>query len=400
MKTYYISIIIPVYNSQKFISRALQSLVEQSIGFENLEIIAVDDHSTDDSYEILEEYADIYDNIKVLKTSKNSGSASAPRNLGMEKATAHYFMFLDSDDFFEKDALKFLYEKIEETGADLVTGYYREVSEDGAPLEEKNSHCKVEGETTFLLPNDMLKSMDAFMLFWCKIYRSENIQKNKIIFKEKSYLEDAIFQAEYILNSKKIIFIDCLIYNYCQRTNSISHTHSFNYMMVRCGDYWNLFNLFQKFGQLPSFNIDVQNLSNYYTFLIFEENVLSDEEKLLFLEKWQWFVKYSLDAGLFVHDDYQKKIFTQITQMNFSELDTQTKDLLLSSCYLYVAYRNNCWIEEKYNELKLLYQQECQNHMNTAKTYSVLLQEAQNRIDIDAVTIEKQVKVIEKQMKR
>ena len=98
-----ISIIIPVYNAENSIKRAFDSLLNQTIGFENLEVILIDDNSTDDSPNIIKDYSNKYGNVKTIFLDKNSGLGAKPRNIGLMHATKDYVMFLDSDDEFFND---------------------------------------------------------------------------------------------------------------------------------------------------------------------------------------------------------------------------------------------------------------------------------------------------------
>ena len=102
--TYKISIIIPIFNVEFYIERCLFSIFNQTIGFENLEVILVDDVSNDRTHYIIEKYASRYDNIKYKILDENSGAAGKPRNVGIELASADYIMFIDPDDFFTNDA--------------------------------------------------------------------------------------------------------------------------------------------------------------------------------------------------------------------------------------------------------------------------------------------------------
>ena len=117
-----ISIIIPVYNSEKYIKRAFDSLFTQSIGFNNLEVIFIDDASTDDSPQIIEDYSNKYDNVKSFFLNKNSGAAGKPRNVGLSHATKDYIMFLDSDDYLMDNACEILYNEIIKENIDVVSG--------------------------------------------------------------------------------------------------------------------------------------------------------------------------------------------------------------------------------------------------------------------------------------
>ena len=113
-----VSIVVPVYKSEKYIKECLDSLLNQS--YSDLEIICVNDGSTDDSLSVLESYASADTRIKLYtKQNEGKGAASA-RNLGLSHATGTYVMFLDSDDFFESDMIESLVSRAEEFSLDLV----------------------------------------------------------------------------------------------------------------------------------------------------------------------------------------------------------------------------------------------------------------------------------------
>ena len=116
MSTPFISIIIPVYNSEKLLKQCLDSVLNQTLN--NIEIICVDDGSTDNSFEILKEY-EKKDNRVIALTQKNSGAGVA-RNKGVEIAKGKYIAFIDSDDWIEHDALEKLYNNIENNDSDMV----------------------------------------------------------------------------------------------------------------------------------------------------------------------------------------------------------------------------------------------------------------------------------------
>ena len=109
---YKISIIIPVFNVEDYIDNAFQSIYNQTFNFEDIEIIFIDDNSTDNSLEIIEKYAKKYRNVISIHLDTNSGTAGKPRNIGMSHATADYIMFLDPDDLFTDDACEILYDEI------------------------------------------------------------------------------------------------------------------------------------------------------------------------------------------------------------------------------------------------------------------------------------------------
>jgi len=115
-----ISIIIPTYNAEKYLEKTINSVIKQTIGFENLELIIVDDNSNDNTQKIIENYSKKYNNIVPIYKNENSGSPGIPRNIGMKKASAKYIMFLDNDDTYEVNVCETVYETIKSEDLDFV----------------------------------------------------------------------------------------------------------------------------------------------------------------------------------------------------------------------------------------------------------------------------------------
>ena len=114
-----ISVIIPVYNAEKYLERCLDSACKQTL--QDIEIICVDDCSTDGSFEILKKYSKNYKNLIVIKLEKNQGE-SAARNAGLSAAKGEYLAFMDNDDEIDLNFYEKLYEKAAKTNADIVKG--------------------------------------------------------------------------------------------------------------------------------------------------------------------------------------------------------------------------------------------------------------------------------------
>lgn len=130
MSEFKISIIIPVYNGEKYLPQALDSIVNQSIGVENLEVIIVNDASTDGTRDIIDGYCSSYPNFNAIHLDRNMGAAWGPRNIALKYATSEYVMFLDADDTFTSDACEVLYTEISSSDVDMVFGRYFRVYDD------------------------------------------------------------------------------------------------------------------------------------------------------------------------------------------------------------------------------------------------------------------------------
>ena len=208
MKEIDISIIVPIYNAEKYLKKCIDSLVSQTK--KEIEIILINDGSTDSSEEIIKNYKD--KRIKYFK-NKNQGIGKT-RNFGIEKANGKYLLFVDSDDYLDKTACEKMYNKAENDNLDIVMcDFYKEY--DNGNIEEirtisfKNSSLKDNPDiiTEYLSP-------------WAKIYSSEMIKKNNIKFVENLKYEDAPFVIETLCCANKIGKVDeCLNY-YLIHTNS------------------------------------------------------------------------------------------------------------------------------------------------------------------------------------
>ena len=155
---YKISIIIPVYNVETEIHKTIESILNQSIGFENLQVIMVDNCSSDNSREIIDEYANKYDNFISIHHQVGSGSAGKPRNTGLSHATGDYVMFLDSDDSYTPKACETLYNKINDIDGDIIFGRYERVYTYSGKV--KKSYSPYKDNLTNLKENNPLNVPD------------------------------------------------------------------------------------------------------------------------------------------------------------------------------------------------------------------------------------------------
>lgn len=221
-----VSLIIPVYNTEKFIRRALNSACMQT--YKDMEIIVVDDGSTDDSGCICDEYEKNYKNIRVIH-SKNCGS-SAARNLGLDAVTGEYIMFMDSDDYFDDDAVEKAVMAIEEKKADLV--YFFAIKEDEAGKALYNIDFKRESysfsndEDRFkYIVGDFVNYRNGWEVCF-RVYRAQLLNKYNIRFsKEHKFAEDLEFTLRYVMCCDRIEGIDERIYHYTTNQNSVMSEH-------------------------------------------------------------------------------------------------------------------------------------------------------------------------------
>jgi len=118
---YLISIIMPIYNAEKYLERTINSIINQTIGFENIELILVDDNSSDSSRDIINAFSKKYSNIVPFFSQVNHGFPGYGRNIGIKNASANYIMFSDNDDEYEVDFCEIVYNLIEKLDCDVLS---------------------------------------------------------------------------------------------------------------------------------------------------------------------------------------------------------------------------------------------------------------------------------------
>lgn len=216
-----VSVIIPVYNVEKFLDRCLQSVVNQS--FKNLEIICVNDGSTDGSETIIKKYVKKDHRIKLI-TQKNGG-LSAARNTGLKAATAEYIMFVDSDDWIEKHTVMIALDKMLSNPQIDIVNFGANVVFDNNPYSIINlnegilNYHKIKYNGEYTLQTDLV--IDTTVTAWNKLYKKSIIDKFSIFFPEGLLYEDNAFFYKYVLHASKIYFVPAYLYNYFQRSDSI-----------------------------------------------------------------------------------------------------------------------------------------------------------------------------------
>ncbi|MCV3375240.1 glycosyltransferase family 2 protein [Campylobacter sp. IFREMER_LSEM_CL2151] len=216
-----ISIILPTYNVEKYIARALETCINQT--FKDIEIIVVDDCGDDKSIDIAKEYASKDDRIKIIYNEENLGTF-ASRNIGVLNSSSPYIMFLDPDDYLELNACELGFEKIK--NVDVVVFNYK--------IEQENNTFI----NTNIKFNKPLIKIDIFLLHYCihstkhelihsmfnKIYKKNlyiNSISNYISAKKRILMgEDVFTNFLYLLNSKSIYIENQILYCYCYNPNS------------------------------------------------------------------------------------------------------------------------------------------------------------------------------------
>ena len=208
--SYKLSVIIPTYNGEKYIKECLNSLVNQTIGIENLEIIIIDDKSTDNTIKIIEEYKNKYPSFKILKQDKNQGPGAA-RNRGIKEAKGEYITFLDCDDFISKNTYQHCINIIENDKEIDMVIYKYELYNKENKLPEPDIHQEIYKENKIITKLTQYPEIIFSTSPWNKIY-----SRNLIPYLEfpSMLYEDNITSLKTLLNAKKVYLTTDVTYYY------------------------------------------------------------------------------------------------------------------------------------------------------------------------------------------
>lgn len=207
-----ISIIVPVYNVELYLIKCLDSLVDQTL--KDIEIITVDDGSTDNSGQILKIYSEKYpDKIKVLH--KMNGGLSDARNYGIPHATGEYIAFLDSDDYVELDMYEKMYKKAIEENSDMVECDF---------IWENPHKKKIDTGKSYMNKKEMM--IYGRVVAWNKLIKRNVLDKSKIEFPKGLRYEDVEFFYKIIPYCNKISFVKEPLVHYVQRDSSIANSQN------------------------------------------------------------------------------------------------------------------------------------------------------------------------------
>lgn len=210
-----VSIIVPVYNSQEYLRDCLLSLVKQTLN--EIEIIVVNDGSTDNSLEIIQGFAKNYPDKFVVLTKENGGQATA-RNLGIQHSTGEYIGFIDSDDSVHPEMYQEMYEVAVASDCDLVECNYEYLKIKNnklVPLKKLGKTRKYKNQADMFL--------DPMVAPWNDLYKSSVLKNSGVLFPEGYIYEDTSFYIKMIPFIKKSEFIDkAFVYYMCRETSTMN----------------------------------------------------------------------------------------------------------------------------------------------------------------------------------
>lgn len=212
-----ISIVVPIYNVEQYLERCIDSLIGQT--YEDIEIVLVNDGSTDLSLDICKRYEQL--DKRVVLVDKANGGLSDARNSGLKKATGEYVLFVDSDDFVDKKTCEQFVEKA--IGwPDIISGNAKVINGDKISFMRRSMSEVDECDGRLFLERE-LRNGTMYMAAWLNLYKLSFLKDNNLVFEKGLLHEDEEFTPRVFLKAKKVKNINFDFYNYIIRENSISN---------------------------------------------------------------------------------------------------------------------------------------------------------------------------------
>lgn len=278
-----ISIIVPVYNAAHYLDKCISSLMEQT--HQNLEIILINDGSTDNSLEICRKYAHKDSRIQVL-TQENKGLSGA-RNAGLDAAKGDFISFVDSDDYITPHMMETLLAAALQHDADFAGGGYYSVNPDTGgctsalhgdyPFDTPISHAQI---------LDILRTVHAqnggnLLWFTCRnLYRRSILEEVRLRFFEGNVIEDSLFNLEYLVNARSMVLLREPLYYYVQTPNSIIRRPGKKNYLRKLEDSHNLkMAVYEKYG-IDGYRKSMADYTLNHTLNLLIANLMSLKEGL------------------------------------------------------------------------------------------------------------------------
>ena len=272
MKDIFLSIVVPIYNAEKYLDRLINSVLDQNL--DSFELILINDGSKDNSLDVMKKYSK-NKNIKII--DKPNSGVSSTRNLGIKTAKGKYITFIDSDDYYRENSLNKVIEKIKLKSELIVfsSKYINEKDEESDLFLQKNIFKKIDNnygiEGYILGDNEKIYGN----CIWNKIYNLDIIKNNNISFCENQTIaEDLLFNIEYFQCISYIQTVSISVYNYCYNSNSITHLYNNKYLDEYLKTAGNLEKILNKYEYINKSDTIIKFFLNTFSYII-DNEVLS-----------------------------------------------------------------------------------------------------------------------------
>lgn len=288
MSEIYFSIIIPMYNQEKYIARCLDSILAQSMR-NMLEIIVVDDGSTDSGLDIVNSYVKIYsDMIKVI-TQPNKGPGGA-RNTGVRNAVGNYVWFVDGDDTIKQESLADLHKMTLRETPDIVMFDMDEVDSEGNLLIHSYTYESDNCGDVFS-PKEHKDVLGSIHSAWNRIILREFYQNLKIDYPDRLYFEDLMTIPKILCQAKKILYIRRSYYNYYQNAGSIMHQDNIEKYKDIVAVMDDLSNFFMGMGLDKDYGAELEYMIIFHAYLMVSARIIKRDFKNAILKEIRNYVR-------------------------------------------------------------------------------------------------------------
>lgn len=290
------SVIVPVYNTELYLEKCIDSILNQT--YNDYEIIIVNDGSTDGSKKMINKYCKEFPS-KIKSIHKKNGGLSSARNKGVKKAIGEYILFVDSDDYIEKNLLLTLAKKLKDE-PDLVRFQIKEIRDNKVCMYRELPFETVKGDTAF----KKIVKYHYVENAWCYLYKTKFYKDNKFEYAEGKYHEDFGLTPLIIMKALKVKSIGYVGYNYVIRSGSIMTSDDYNKTKTKANDF--LYHYKYLINALDS--IELKNKDIYKSFLA---NSLILKSLELTKKDYKEYISELKKIKVFdnlLNDTYQRKI--------------------------------------------------------------------------------------------
>lgn len=324
MSDYKISVIVSTYNTGDYLNEFLDSIKSQSIGFDNVEVIFVDDNSNDEhTLELLNEFNRSYNNVNVEFLKINSGFPGTGRNVGLNLVGADYVIFADHDDTYTDNAFEVMYNKIGKNDM-LISNFNQVYPNKSIPFK---SIYKNSGEIQVSDINEDKNLLRVPAAIWTRLFRKDFLFDNDIRFLEGMLAEDVYVATYSCLKADGIIYLnDFYSYNYkirdSENDKSTIHVRNRKYIEAILNGYYKIDEMLVRLNKTSFGELIFRSHLTSWLYTIVLSKISDDDKKDLFIKSYDIFNKY------YSEDPYFRKRYNKLVDLILTK---QFDDAVLES---------------------------------------------------------------------
>lgn len=312
-----VSVIIPVYNVEKYLEQCLDSVINQTL--KDIEIICINDCSTDNSLEIMQKYADIDNRIKIIDLAENMGAAPA-RNKGLENAKGKYIYFMDSDDYIDERYIEELVRNIEKSGTDIAFNGNILYQKNNILCSFMNEHVKHIPQSGKIISNKE-EIMTLPCMTWCRLYKKSFLDKHNIKWLDIHCGNDFVFHYTSEIFTDKIWAYIGSPYYYNYREEGLSQQ---NLLLREALALNKIYDFYEKH--------DLLNKINFKLFAIYPPFTIQNKEQYMTYKKCFAKIQDLYKSTINKYSDFDIYVFNAIMNTeNFEEFKNNYPSKLFSS---------------------------------------------------------------------